>query len=113
MSEQKIHNYEIHLRCDDRAEFIEKLTGLLTPFPEVHAAAVAAERERCRLLVRSLPDPNKLEILARWFDMEQQKNPDRWVKDSVQQDLRRWADNARRARDAYFAAVRNAYEVKP
>ena len=41
MSEQKFPRYAISLHGDDRQVFIEKLIGLLTPFPEVHAAAVA------------------------------------------------------------------------
>lgn len=41
----------------------------------------------------ALPDPDKLEILARWFDMKypSDANPE------VQTDLREWAKKIRRA----------------
>lgn len=44
-------------------------------------------------LVEALPDPDKLEILARWFDMKypSDANPE------VQTDLREWAKKIRRA----------------
>ena len=48
---------------------------------------------RVARLEEALPDPDKLEILARWFDwnFEDDQNPE------VQDDLRKWAKKIRRA----------------
>ena len=48
---------------------------------------------RVARLEEALPDPDKLEILARWFDMKypSDANPE------VQTDLREWAKKIRRA----------------
>lgn len=53
----------------------------------------AALRARVVRLEEALPDPDKLEILARWFDMKypSDANPE------VQTDLREWAKKIRRA----------------
>lgn len=50
-------------------------------------------RARVARLEEALPDPYKLEILARWFDMKypSDANPE------VQTDLREWAKKIRRA----------------
>ena len=52
-----------------------------------------ALRARVAELEKALPDPDKLEILARWFDMKypSDDNPE------VQTDLREWAKKIRRA----------------
>jgi hypothetical protein len=47
-------------------------------------------------LLEALPDPDKLETLADWFDLEQGRRPD-WVGNDVQTDLRNWATKARAA----------------
>lgn len=99
--------------------------GMWVTYPSHQQALVAAvaqavqeERERYRReevepLVRALPDPAKLDLLADWFDMEQQNNPGRWAEDGVQRDLRRWANNVRRVRDDYFAAIRSIQAQSP
>ena len=50
-------------------------------------------RARVARLEEALPDPDKLEILAKWFDMKypSDANPE------VQTDLREWAKKIRRA----------------
>ena len=46
---------------------------------------------RVARLEEALPDPDKLEILARWFDMRYQAD----VNPEVQTDLREWAKKIR------------------
>jgi len=47
-------------------------------------------------LLAAIPEPDKLETLAAWFDIMQEKRPE-WVKTDVQTDLRAWAAKARAA----------------
>lgn len=57
-----------------------------------------ALRARVDELEGALPDPDKLEPLARWMDAEQAQGrwSGRWSDSTeVQQDLRRWAKQAR------------------
>ena len=51
-------------------------------------------RERIKKLEKALPDPGLLDILAQWLD-ERDAEIGRVGRDEVQQDLRRWAANAR------------------
>ena len=50
----------------------------------------------CKDLVEALPDPQKLETLADWLDLDD-VNLRREGQDEVQQDLRVWAVRARAA----------------
>jgi hypothetical protein len=52
----------------------------------------------CDRLRAALPDPDKLETLAAWFDSQQAKRDD-WKESGtdLQDDLRRWAKAARNA----------------
>lgn len=66
------------------------IAPLLADLPRIRAAAVVEERERIREL---LPDPEKLRLLAEWFDVEQDA-AGRWgAGRDVQEDLRKWADD--------------------
>jgi len=47
-----------------------------------------AEREK---LIEALPDPSKLEVLAAWLDAKYSDD----IKPEVQDDLRKWANQAR------------------
>jgi hypothetical protein len=53
--------------------------------------------ERIENLEAALPDPDKLELLAKWFDKEQREQAGRWVGVEVQDDIRAWAEGIRKA----------------
>ena len=63
---------------------------------------------RCKRLEEALPDPDKLEILARWFDMKypSDANPE------VQTDLREWAKKIRRALEVEMAETYQKVEME-
>ena len=58
---------------------------------EVRALQEIVNQLRC-----ALPDPNKLEWLADYFDIMEQLGPTQAQPGLMQIDLRRWADSARR-----------------
>jgi len=43
-------------------------------------------------LAELLPDPDKLRLIAAWFDLEHETHPE-WTSYEVQISLREWADN--------------------
>jgi hypothetical protein len=50
-----------------------------------------ASQERCRKMEEAMPRPDRLRLLADWFDAEQAKRND-WTGTEVQDDLRLMAD---------------------
>ena len=81
--------------CDMRTKLVGDGCEVCNPALALEFAKETIEELRARVawLEDALPDPDKLEILARWFDMKypSDANPE------VQTDLREWAKKIRRA----------------
>jgi len=77
---------EIHTKINNEL-FLDRFKSILKQEPD----EVELLRARVERLEEALPDPDKLEILARWFDMQYpaDTNPE------VQTDLREWAKKIR------------------
>ena len=83
------HRQWWYVRCGNRIVASEHLS-------EEEAAFLVRAINQHGKLVAALPDPVKLETLALWFDAIQDRIPE-WVDIDVQEDLRRWAAQAREA----------------
>jgi hypothetical protein len=71
----------------------------------VVAARLRDIADRFEQMEKAIPEPDKLETLANWYDLEQTQRPE-WKHHGVQEELRRWAQQGRVA----LAAARKEIE---
>lgn len=79
--------------------YVQQAKGRMHPY--VVAGDTTVADARCALaeveaVVAALPDPEKLDQLAEWLDLDDVRR-NRAGHDEVQQDLRMWASQARTA----------------
>jgi hypothetical protein len=87
--------------CIKEKNYQNSIIAKLSLNNEANAYLIAAAPE----LLEALPDPDRLELLAAYFDMLQAKTPE-WTSYEVQTDLRHWANLARQARIKATGGIR-------